>query len=52
MMQIPQWQRAEISLSSTQRYANPYHDVEVTATFTGPDGTSIVRPSFWDGGAS
>jgi hypothetical protein len=30
---------------------DPFQDVDVTATFTGPDRRMIVRPAFWDGGA-
>lgn len=33
-----------------REYANPYADVEVTVTFTGPHGVVIPRPAFWDGG--
>ncbi len=45
----PQWQVAEVSLHSSRDYANPYRDVEVTATFSGPGGKVIARPAFWDG---
>lgn len=44
------WRVAEISLSSSVSYADPFQDVDVTATFTGPSGEVIVRPGFWDGG--
>lgn len=39
----------EIVLNSATCYHNPYADVEVTVTFTGPGGEVIVRPAFWDG---
>lgn len=47
-----QWQVAEIALTSSKAYANPYGDVDLTATFTGPDGKTINRPAFWDGGGT
>jgi len=47
-----QWRVVEIPLTSTKTYANPFLDVSITATFTGPGGTVITRPGFWDGGDS
>lgn len=44
------WHVAELTLSSKVHYANPYADVKVSATFTGPEGQSIYREAFWDGG--
>ena len=49
-MDTPQWQIAQIGLVSANTYLNPYLEVEVEATFTGPDGVIITRPAFWDGG--
>jgi hypothetical protein len=46
---IEQWRVAEIPLTSLVSYADPFDAVDVTATFTGPDGEVIVRPAFWDG---
>jgi len=46
------WTMAEIDLTSSTTYGNPFLDVEVTATFVGPNGEVIVRPGFWDGGDS
>lgn len=45
-----QWQVVEITLTSSVTYPNPFQDVDVTATFTGPGNKVIVRPAFWDGG--
>ncbi|MCW1886496.1 DUF4038 domain-containing protein [Luteolibacter flavescens] len=45
-----QWRVAEIPLTSAIAYPDPFQDVEVTATFTGPGGQIITRPAFWDGG--
>jgi len=44
------WQVAEIVLTSAKDYANPYSNLDVTMTFTGPAGQTISRPAFWDGG--
>jgi len=49
---VEQWRTVEIELTSTSSYSDPFGDVEVYATFTGPDSTSIVRPAFWDGGST
>jgi hypothetical protein len=45
-----QWRVAEIALTSSVTYDNSFQDVDVTATFTGPDHRVISRPAFWDGG--
>ena len=44
-----QWRAFELTLTSSKTYANPFLDVDVTATFTGPDGRSLQRLAFWDG---
>jgi len=44
------WQVSEIALTSHEAHANPYADVDVIVTFTGPTGAMIARPAFWDGG--
>lgn len=44
------WRVAEIPITGSVSYADPFQDVDVTATFTGPAGETIVRPAFWDGG--
>ncbi len=46
------WRVAEIPLTSAVSYADPFQNVDVTATFTGPGGEVIVRPGFWDGGTT
>ncbi|MFC5404367.1 DUF4038 domain-containing protein [Cohnella soli] len=50
IVKTEQWRVAEISLQSTKKYADPFKDVEITATFIGPDRTVITRPGYWDGG--
>lgn len=49
---VQQWQAVEIALTSSVAYANPFQDVDVTATFTRPGSKSITRPAFWDGGST
>ncbi len=46
---VQQWDTFEIDLSSTQTYANPYLDIEVTAVFSGPGGIEKTVRGFWDG---
>ncbi len=47
-----QWQAVEIALTSSKTYTDPFQDVDVTATFTGPGKKTIIRPAFWDGGVT
>jgi len=47
---VERWRVAEISFTSSVTYSNSFMDVSVTATFTGPGGSTIVRPAFWAGG--
>ena len=49
MQSVQQWRIAPIELTSATTYANPYRQVDVTLTFTGPGGEVISRPAFWDG---
>lgn len=49
-IQAEQWKTVEITLTSLKTYTNPVVDVDVTATFDGPQGAVITRPAFWDGG--
>jgi hypothetical protein len=44
------WRVIEIALKSSITYTDPFQDVDVTATFTGPNKKTIIRPAFWDGG--
>jgi hypothetical protein len=47
---VEQWKVVEISLTSANTYTDPFNQVEVIATFSGPDGKIIILPAFWDGG--
>jgi len=44
-----QWQRWEQALTSLVVYTNPYRDVTVSVTYTGPDGATLQTFGFWDG---
>jgi hypothetical protein len=44
------WQRWEHTLTSTHDYANPYADVTLRVTYTGPTGQTFQTYGFWDGG--
>lgn len=44
------WQRWETSLTSTRHYDNPYADVTLRVTYTGPGGRVLRTFGFWDGG--
>jgi Protein of unknown function (DUF4038)/Malectin domain/Domain of unknown function (DUF5060)/Putative collagen-binding domain of a collagenase len=45
----PQYEVFQTSLRSSVTYANPFSDVEVTATFTAPSGRKLVASAFYDG---
>ena len=47
---VESWRSTEIIFTSNKAYASPFNDVDLSATFKGPNGISIVRPAFWDGG--
>ncbi|QJD82871.1 apiosidase-like domain-containing protein [Cohnella herbarum] len=50
IVKTEQWRAAEITLTSTKSYSDPFKDVDISATFIGPDRTIITRPGYWDGG--
>jgi PKD repeat protein len=45
---VPRYSEYEIVLLANADYTNPYLDVTLSATFTGP-GTTITMDGFWDG---
>ena len=47
---VQQWRAVEIVLTSSVAYADPFQNVDVSATFTRPGSKAIIRPAFWDGG--
>lgn len=44
------WQRWEHALTSARPYDNPYADVTLRVTYTGPEGQTLRACGFWDGG--
>ncbi|MCC6445552.1 MAG: DUF4038 domain-containing protein [Armatimonadetes bacterium] len=44
------WQRWEHALTSARAYANPYADVTLLVTYTGPGGRILSACGFWDDG--
>ena len=47
---IERWNVVEITLISSKKYTDPFNQIEVAATFSGPDGKVLIRLAFWDGG--
>ena len=43
------WQRWEQALTSSRQYENPFKDVTVSVTYSGPDGVLFKSLAFWDG---
>src|ERR1035441_638143 len=43
---VERWRVIEIALTSSVTYTDPFQDVDVTATFTGPDKKTIIRPAY------
>lgn len=43
------WYCQEISLKGSNRYINPYSEVELWGEFRGPGGEYLKIPAFWDG---
>lgn len=46
---VLKWSVYEVPLTASGEYQNPYIEVDVTATFTGPTGEMKVVKGFWDG---
>jgi len=44
------WQRWEHTLHSAKSYTNPYADVVLGVTYSGPKGQTLRTYGFWDGG--
>lgn len=43
------WDRFEVSVTNSSRYANPFQDVELNAVFTRPGGREVRFFGFYDG---
>src|SRR6266567_5269037 len=48
--ELRQWQMVELEFMAHRKYAEPM-SVQITASFSGPDGTILEVPGFWDGGS-
>jgi hypothetical protein len=44
------WEQVELTLVAARERANPYAEVDVHVELEGPQGATLVRPAFWDGG--
>lgn len=40
----------EVEFTTAQTYTNPYIEIDLWVTLTGPKGESFYVPAFWDGG--
>jgi hypothetical protein len=43
------WQFFELHFEASNKFANPYTDVNFDVIFVSPDGKSFQRPAFWNG---
>ncbi len=48
-LQVQQWMTTDLVVTTTKVYQNPFEDVDVFATFSGPDGQVLKLLAFWDG---
>ena len=48
-LKAPKWSIVEISLVSSEKFTNPYCNIELFGNFYGPDGQKLVVKGFWDG---
>ena len=42
------WQRWEHTLISKRSYSQPYNEISLLVTYTGPGGESFTQSGFWD----
>lgn len=49
VLEITVWQRWEQDLVSSKKYQNPFKDVTVSVTYSGPNGEIFNSLAFWDG---
>jgi len=52
MMKLEMWRAGILPFEAAKDYENPFLDLTVTATFKGPNGETIKREAYWDGGRS
>src|SRR6266850_4875935 len=46
---VQQWHPVDLPFTSSSAHANPFKDVALSATFTGPQGTLLKVPGFYAG---
>ncbi len=52
-MQIERWDTCELAFTAERSYANPFRDVDLTATFVHqPSGDAVTVDGFYDGNAT
>lgn len=51
LTEVPRYESIEMKLAVQAQYSNPYdmRQVRLDGVFTGPDGTQMTVPGFWDG---
>jgi hypothetical protein len=49
-MDVGRWEVFELAMTTSNSYGNPYTEVTLSATFTGPSAETITVEGFWDGG--
>lgn len=47
---VEQWHPTDIYFESSERYSNPFQDVDLSVSFSGPDGTTLSIPGFYKEG--
>jgi hypothetical protein len=49
--EVPRYESIELTVDVEAKYSNPYdvREVALEGLFTGPNGTSMTVPGFWDG---
>jgi hypothetical protein len=53
-IEVPRYESVELTLEIDAEYSNPYdaREVVLEGLFTGPDGSDMTIPGFWDGEGS
>ncbi len=49
--EVPRYESIELTVKMSAKYSNPYdaREVALEGVFTGPDGSKMTVPGFWDG---
>jgi hypothetical protein len=48
--EVPKWSVYELTLTASDREADPYLETGLVGVFGGPNGHSVIVNGFWDGG--